>query len=213
MANSHSTNFSPGSLIRTNPLSDGLTFLTENYWATPTFWGILVASLVIAAVAYETLHEQRTADHLFRYGVRGVVGLMWWQQSLWKIPPDFEGLRHWVDEMVKNAALPIQAKVIGAIVLPNFVSFGYLIYAVEVAIGVSLILGLFVRASSTVGALLIFSIYLGLYRLDSEWPWTYVFLVLLMVIFAVERYGRSLGADALLAARGRQTKGLLAVLT
>ena len=32
-------------------------------------------------------------------------------------------------------------------------------------------------------------------------------------IFAVERYGRILGADALLAARGPQSKGLLAVLT
>ncbi len=199
--------------MRTDPVSDGLTFLTENYWATPTFWVILIASLLIAAVAFKTLDEQRTVDHVFRYVVRGVVGLMWWQQSLWKVPPDFEGLRHWVDEMVKNAAFPIQAKLIEVLVLPNFVPFGYLIYAVEVAIGVSLILGLFVRASATVGALLIFAIYLGLYRLDSEWPWTYAFLVLLMVIFAVERYGRSLGADALIAARTPQSKGLLLALT
>ena len=198
--------------MRTNPFSDGVFFLTEGYWATPVFWTLLIASLVIAALAFKSSAEQRTIDHMVRYLVRGIIGLMWWQQSLWKVPPDFEGLRHWTEEMVKNAAFPIQARLIENIVFPNFVPFGYLIYATEVAIGVSLLLGLFVRASSTVGALLIFNIYLGLYRSESEWPWTYAFLVLLMVLFAVERYGRSLGADALIAARKVQPRGLGRVL-
>jgi hypothetical protein len=186
--------------------------LTENYWATPVFWVILIVSLAIAAAAFTTLHEQRTVHHLVRYIVRSVAGLMRWQQSLWKVPPDFEGLRHWTEEMVKNAAFSIQSSLIENIVLPNFVPFGYLIYASEVAIGVSLIVGLLVRASATAGALLIFNIYLGLYRSTSEWPWTYAFLVLLMVLFAVERYGRSLGADALLAARKPQARGFAGVL-
>ena len=60
--------------------------------------------LACAVVAFATLAEQRTIGHLVRYIVRGVVGLMWWQQSLWKVPPDFDSLRHWVDEMIKNAA-------------------------------------------------------------------------------------------------------------
>ena len=198
--------------MRTNPFSDGVFFLREGYWATPVFWTLLIASLVIAALAFKSSAEQRTIDHMVRYLVRGIIGLMWWQQSLWKVPPDFEGLRHWTEEMVKNAAFPIQARLIENIVFPNFVPFGYLIYATEVAIGVSLLLGLFVRASSTVGALLIFNIYLGLYRSESEWPWTYAFLVLLMVLFAVERYGRSLGADALIVARKEEPRGLARVL-
>ena len=198
--------------MRTNPFSDGVFFLTEGYWATPVFWALLIASLAIAALAFKASAEQRTIDHLVRYAVRGIVGLMWWQQSLWKVPPDFEGLRHWTEEMVKNAAFPIQASLIQDFVFPNFAPFGYLIYATEVAIGVSLLLGLFVRASSTVGALMIFNIYLGLYRSESEWPWTYAFLVLLMVLFAVERYGRSLGADALIVARKEEPRGLARVL-
>jgi len=198
--------------MRTNPFSDGLFFLTEGYWATPVFWAVLIASLAIAALAFAGSHEQRTVDHLVRYIVRGVVGLMWWQQSLWKVPPDFEGLRHWTEELVKNAAFPIQSRLIEGIILPNFVPFGYLIYSLEVAIGISLILGLFVRASATIGALLILNIYFGLYHSQTEWPWTYAFLVLLMVLFAVERYGRSLGADALLAARKPQARGLAGLL-
>jgi len=39
--------------------------------------------------------------------------------------------------MVKNAAFSIQSSLIESIVLPNFVPFGYLIYASEVAVGVS----------------------------------------------------------------------------
>ena len=138
--------------MRTNPFSDGLFFLTENYWATPAFWVILIVSLTIAVTAFTTLPEQRTVSHLVRYIVRGVVGLMWWQQSLWKVPPDFEGLRHWTEELVKNAAFSIQSSLIESVVLPNFVPFGYVIYASEVAIGISLIIGLFVRASATAGA-------------------------------------------------------------
>ena len=34
--------------MRTNPFTDGLFFLTEGYWATPAFWVLLIASLVIA---------------------------------------------------------------------------------------------------------------------------------------------------------------------
>ena len=55
--------------MRTNPFNDGLFFLTEGYWATPVFWVVLIASLVIAAVAFRSLPEQRTVNHLVRYVV------------------------------------------------------------------------------------------------------------------------------------------------
>jgi hypothetical protein len=40
-------------------------------------------------------------------------------------------------------------------------------------------------------------LWLGLYRVDSEWPWSYVFLILLLALFSLEAFGRSLGCDAL----------------
>jgi hypothetical protein len=57
-----------------------------------------------------------------------------------------------------------------------------------------------------IGALQVLNLWLGLYNAEGEWPWTYFFLLVLMVIFALHRYGRSLGLDAILlerAARGR----------
>ena len=199
--------------MRTNPFSDGLFFLTENYWR-PRCSGPCSSSAWRSRRRHSYFClKQRSVDRLVRYIVRGVVGLMWWQQSLWKGPPDFEGLRHWTEEMVKNAAFPIQARLIESIVLTHFVPFGYLIYSLEVVIGFSLIVGLFVRGVLDRRRLAIFNIYLGLYRSETEWPWTYAFLVLLMVIFAVERYGRSLGADALLTARKWRRVWLECLLT
>ena len=45
------------------------------------------------------------------------------------------------------------------------------------------------------------NLWLGLYNAEGEWPWTYFFLLVLMVIFALHRYGRSLGLDAIILER------------
>jgi len=66
---------------------------------------------------------------------------------------------------------------------------------------VSLMLGAFVRLFAVIGALQILNLWLGLYSAPGEWPWNYFFLLLLQLIFAVHRYGRSLGIDAILVAR------------
>jgi hypothetical protein len=52
-----------------------------------------------------------------------------------------------------------------------------------------------------IGALQIVNLWLGLYSAPGEWPWNYFFLLVLMLIFALHRYGRRLGLDAIFAAR------------
>jgi hypothetical protein len=52
-----------------------------------------------------------------------------------------------------------------------------------------------------IGVLQAANLWLGLYNDCYNWPWTYFFLVILMLIFAVHRLGRSLGFDAIIAAR------------
>jgi hypothetical protein len=47
----------------------------------------------------------------------------------------------------------------------------------------------------------ILNLWLGLYNAEGEWPWTYFFLLVLQLIFAIHLYGRSLGLDAILAYR------------
>jgi hypothetical protein len=45
--------------------------------------------------------------------------------------------------------------------------------------------------------LMAINLWLGLYNAPGEWPWTYMFLVVLQLIFLINPPGRSLGIDTL----------------
>lgn len=202
--------------MRTNPFADTLEFLTEQEWTTAVFWALLVASVVIAVVALRRDPAQRTPRHLWMFASRLVIGAMWWQQSLWKLPPTYTdqedgsgGLRFWMEEMTKNAAFGAHAKFVKTIVLEHFYFFAPQVYFAEVMVAVSLMLGVFTRLGGTLGFLMAINLWLGLYRAPAEWPWTYFFLIVINGSFAVFHAGRSLGVDALLAARRRgEARGL-----
>jgi thiosulfate dehydrogenase [quinone] large subunit len=178
---------------------------------TAAFWLLLVASILIAAYAFATLPWQRRFGHVAQGVARFIVGAMWWQQSLWKMPPFYTdhpgqqfgetGLAYWMMLMGKHAAIPLQADFVNLIVLPNFHLFAPMVFALEVMTAVSLMLGALVRLFAVIGALQILNLWLGLYGAPHEWPWTHFFLLLLMVLFALQRYGRSLGIDAIVNAR------------
>jgi uncharacterized membrane protein YphA (DoxX/SURF4 family) len=112
----------------------------------------------------------------------------------------------------KSAAIPLQADFVNNIVLPHFYVFAPVVYSLEVLTAVSLMLGIFVGFWGVIGALQILNLWLGLYNAAGEWPWTYFFLLVLMVIFAVHHYGRSLGLDAVIVARSRARHTLASTL-
>ena len=197
-----------------NPVSDVVAFLTQRDWPTYVFWLLILASIAIALYAWTQLPEQRQSRHIANWLFRFLIGAMWWQQTLWKLPPSYTdhpeqpfgdtGLAYWMGQMGKHAAIPLQADFVNNIVLPHFYWFAPVVYGLEVLTAVSLILGLFVRLFGVIGALQILNLWLGLYSAPGEWPWTYFFLLVLMLIFAVSHYGRSLGLDALAASRPRR---------
>jgi uncharacterized membrane protein YphA (DoxX/SURF4 family) len=202
-----------------DPLTDVARFLVQPGWMTAVFWLMLLASIVIAVCAVATMPEQRRAEHVCRWLLRVLVGCMWWQQSLWKLPPHYTdqpnepfgttGLAYWMGQMGRHAAIPLQADFVNNIVLSHFYLFAPFVYAAEVLTAVSLLLGVFVRLFGVIGALQILNLWLGLYSAPGEWPWTYFFLLLLQLIFALECYGRSLGVDALLAPRAVRNRYLV----
>jgi uncharacterized membrane protein YphA (DoxX/SURF4 family) len=207
-----------------NPFSDVLEFVTNPVWTTAVFWLLVLASVVIAVTVWVRLPEQRTFPNLVQWAIRLVMGAFWWQQTLWKLPPYYTdhpesafgetGLAYWMGLMGKHAAIPLQADFVNNIVLPHFYLFAPAVYSLEVLTGVSLMLGGFVRLFAVIGALQILNLWLGLYSAPGEWPWTYFFLFLLPVMFAVHCYGRALGIDAILTAEGarRRDTGILSRL-
>ena len=189
--------------VRPNPVQDVLTFLSVSAWITAVFWLLLAGSIVVAAAAWRADATQRSSRHIGIWLIRFVVGAMWWQQSLWKIPPNYDGLIYWMKQMTEHASIALQGRLVQDLVLPNIRLFGPLVYGVEVTIGVSLMLGLLTRLGAVFGLLMALNLWLGLYSAPGEWPWTYAFIVILQLLFVIDPPGRSLGADVLLCRRYR----------
>jgi uncharacterized membrane protein YphA (DoxX/SURF4 family) len=184
--------------MRPNPLFDVVAFLLKPSWTTVVFWLLLIGSAGIAYTCSRRDPQQRAPKPVGIWLLRLVIGSMWWQQSLWKIPPNYAGLMYWMRQMVDHASTVLQSTLVARFVLPNISVFGPLVYSIEVAIGVSLMLGLFSRIGAILGVLMAANLWLGLYSAPGEWPWTYFFLVVIQLLFAIDPPGRSLGADALM---------------
>jgi uncharacterized membrane protein YphA (DoxX/SURF4 family) len=198
--------------VRTNPFSDALEFLTQGDWTSYAFWVLIIASIVIAAINLYFDSSQRSVLHLWNWLARFFIGALWWQQSLWKLPPTYTdnpdgsgGLRYWMGEMAKWASIGLQRHFVKDVVLPHFYFFAPQVYFSEVLIAVTLILGLFSRLGAFLGTLMAINLWLGLYRSPAEWPWTYFFLIVVQIMLLVQRPGRSLGLDAILLRHEQQS--------
>jgi uncharacterized membrane protein YphA (DoxX/SURF4 family) len=192
-----------------NPFTDTLAFLTRNEWPIYVFWLLLLGSLGIALVNLLQDPAQRTGRHVWMWVARVLIGGLWWQQTLWKLPPTYTdspdgvsgGLHYWVGEMVQHSAFSVQSWLVEKVIQPHFYVFAPQVYMTEVLIAVSLLLGVFTRLGGVLGALMAMNLWLGLYRAPYEWPWAYFFLIMLQTTFVVLHAGRSLGFDAILAHR------------
>jgi uncharacterized membrane protein YphA (DoxX/SURF4 family) len=185
-----------------SPFYDTFNLLKQGRWPIYLLWLLLLASILIAAYNLKRDPAQRSFKLVWIWIARVLLGSMWWQQTLWKLPPFKEsGLRYWMEQLVKYAALGFQSDLVKNLVLPHYYFFAPIVYSIEVIVAITLILGLFTRFGGVLGALFAINLWLGLYNHPSEWPWTYFFLILLQFTFGFLQSGRSLGIDAILARR------------
>ncbi len=212
--------------MRPNPITDAIQFLSGSALFY-VFILLAIASLTIAGLNLGRDRRQRNLKDLSTFALRFFIGCMWWQQSLWKLPPTYTdlpdgsgGLRYWVGKMVDGAAFQLHSDFVQYIVQPHFLLFAPVVYATEIFIGISLMTGTAVRLSGLIGAAMAINLWLGLYHAHGEWPWTYFFLIVVQLMFAIHRAGLSLGGDALIARyleatpsrRGAQAR-ILALIT
>jgi uncharacterized membrane protein YphA (DoxX/SURF4 family) len=192
----------------TNPVTDVRHFLTATtsdyvhqgnwrYLILALFWALLVVSIAIAIRNWWEDPTQRTARHLGIWLVRVLIGCMWFQGMLWKLPlPVSDGLQYWTEQESTSAAFEFHRTFLKDVVLPHMTIFGPIVFLAELVFAASMLLGLAVRLVSVLAFIYVLQLWLGLYGNSSEWPWTYMFLALLMFLFALEGAGRSLGFDA-----------------
>ena len=196
--------------MKTDPISDSWEFFlgtTSDQQALGTwhgvfvgwFWVLLAVSLVVALVAWRREPSQRGPGPFWTWLFRLLIGVMWFQGSLWKMPfPVSGGFQYWTEQMAQHAAWPWFADIVRDWMLPNMGVVDPLVFATEMGLAVSFMLGLFVRPVATLGAIYVLGLWIGLYRHPAEWPWEYIFLSAVQGMFAVVGGRGSLGLDALI---------------
>lgn len=163
------------------------------------FSALLVASVAIAIANWRAAPDQRSSHHVAMWIVRALIGCMWFEGMLWKLPlPASEGLVYWTGQMATRAAFEFHRDFVKDFLQPNLPYFGPFVFLAEFAFATSMLLGFAVRAASVLAIGFVLNLWLGIYLPGepAEWPWSYMFLAMLMFLFALHAAGRSLGLDA-----------------
>ena len=138
---------------------------------------------------------------------RILYGVLWWQQSKWKVPSDDfgrksgGGLWYWVQQEIQYPTVPAYKDFLVNVLIPNWTFFGYLTLFTETFIAVTLILGLFTRLGAFVAIGMAANITIGILSVPHEWGWTYTMLIMLPALFLLTGAGRSIGVDTFLGPR------------
>jgi thiosulfate dehydrogenase (quinone) large subunit len=114
------------------------------------------------------------------------------------------GFQNYLQSYISNDAVSFYRPFLSRVVLPHAVFFGYFVGVLESLIGVSLLIGLWVRLASTVGALFMLNLALATWWAPGHGVplWRYfgaeldaLPLLLLFIIFYAADAGRVWGLD------------------
>ena len=202
--------------MRITPISDSLHFLigdtpdhdalgVARYVLVLAYAALLVGSFVVAGLNLSRDPAQRTVRDGTIWMFRLVIGTMWFQGSLWKLPlPVSGGFAYWTGQLVEHSAYAWHAGLVRDVLLPNIHLLDPVVWMTETFLAVALMLGIGVRLAGLVGIAFMLNLWIGLYRNDAEWPWNYLFLAMVHGFFILDHAGRSLGLDAMWARRRMQ---------
>ena len=182
-------------------IPDQLNLGGYRWFEVALYWVLLIGSLSIAYANWRMDETQRTGTHISIYAMRLVSAGMWYLGTLWKLPlPVSGGFKFWLENTVKYSSFHAHASIM-QVFLDHIALVQPLVFLLETALAVSLMLGFMVRLAGVVGVLFILNLLIGLYNDPTEWPWTYVGIICAHGMFAAAQAGRSFGIDNLLAKR------------
>lgn len=196
--------------MRTNPFLDSFHFLIgqtpdhdaigwAKYLVVALYWVALIGGIAVAVRAWADEPEQLTFRNLVIWFFRMLIGTMWLQGSVWKLPlPVSGGFQYWTGQLAQHSWVPAQIAFVRDVLLPHINILDPIVFVIETLLGFSLMLGFGVRVAGVVGMLFTLNLWLGLYHRGDEWPWNYVFLIFLHGFFVLDRAGESLGLDGIL---------------
>ena len=120
--------------------------------------------------------------------------------------PEFAhgGFQGYLSDYIANSAVSFYRPVLSSLILPHAVFFGYLVGVVELLVGLSLLLGLWVRPGCVLGILFLLNMLLATWWAPGHGVpiWRYfgaeldhLPLLLLLIIFYAADAGRIWGLD------------------
>ena len=120
--------------------------------------------------------------------------------------PEFAhgGFQTYLQDYISNSAVSLYRPVLSGLVLPHAVFFGYVVGVVELLVGVSLLLGLWVRPACILGGLFLINMVLATWWGPGHGVafWRYfgaeldhIPLLLLLILFYAADAGRVWGLD------------------
>jgi thiosulfate dehydrogenase [quinone] large subunit len=125
--------------------------------------------------------------------------------------PEFAhgGFQTYLQDYIANSAVSFYQPVLSGLVLPHAVFFGYVVGIVELAVGISLLIGLWVRPACILGGLFLLNMLLATWWAPGHGVpfWRYfgnelehLPLLLLLIVFYAADAGRTWGLDGLVDA-------------
>ena len=134
---------------------------------------------------------KNTYQELILIIVRISYGLLWLDGGVsWKRPPLFgldngQNLYAWVINATKYEVLPIYTSLIQLIILPHFLFFAWMVYAIELTLGIGFIRGLRTKYLALLALFQTANITLSAINQPSEWRWSYFLMFMVaLVLFA-----------------------------
>jgi len=120
--------------------------------------------------------------------------------------PEFahRGFQSYLQDYIANSVVSFYRPVLSSVVLPHAIFFGYVVGVVELCIGISLLIGLWVRPACIVGILFLVNLVLATWWAPGRGVpvWRYfgaeldhLPLLLLLIIFYAADAGRVWGLD------------------
>src|SRR5262245_7648137 len=131
--------------MRTNPFYDAWSFLlgqTGDHQGTGVgglltvlFLLLLAASIWIAIRNWRSDAAQRTGQHIAVWSMRVMIGAMWFQGSLWKLPLPVSGaFKFWTEQLGKYAAFDGHRWIVTNVFVPALPVIDPLVYLTEVSL-------------------------------------------------------------------------------
>jgi hypothetical protein len=193
-----------------NPFADTISFLigtAHDYnpfgnirYVSVAFYLLVIAgSFTVAYRNWQADPAQRTGKHVFIWLMRLTAAGMWYQGTIWKLPlPVSDAFMYWTGALAKYTAFGPHAYLVKTVFLPYIFLLQPVIYLVEIFFTITLSLGILTRLAGLIAVLFTAHLWIGLYNDPTEWPWTYIAIMIAHGMFVASEAGRSLGLDNLL---------------